>query len=464
MVSIVFKKSTSFFILVVLFLQEKFAYFNSTAKCINYQKFSINSTNNQIFMNTTYDLNSQLNDLKTYLFVSSSVVFNCNTTFTVFMNTTKASSTNTVQTLLVNFKNVKNSLSYIIAFPIISVNSTQNFATINELLADFAMNGNEFGMVAKIDQNENYFVQVLKTYSFSGASQNAVLPTNCLASFDNTNSTIIINPTKLFRFNCLIAQGNSNLYVDYKRNLISYNWAFWFAVCVVLISLVISNYVNDELPYDEKLKDNYLTHHPFYSLHYCASRVIFTPRMRLGIMTLAISAMGWFNGLMVYLYIQIDGEADVNFGIRLAVFGVFGAIFSQFFAFLGGLFAYWYYSVQKRFVNNYKRLESHQEREAEIERYEIDTFEKEHIFYFFHLLFGMFFLIMPIWFLFFKTLENQGFWLLQIVISFGFKYLVFDVVLVFIAKLGCFNSFMKLWGYWFDYSLHEEFKMIYKLN
>lgn len=275
----------------------------------------------------------------------------------------------------------------------------------------------------------------------------------------------------LFHYNVLSASRNygpfpyvaSVYYEDYYINRLSYNWPFWFAVGLVLGFMLIANYLDDLVDYDDRLRNNWLTFYPFYSLYHCASEVIFTRRIRLAIFTLRLASMGWFNALMVYRYIQVWGQPDVNWAMRLALFPACAAVFSLFWWLFAGVLANLYYATHRRYVDNLKTIEDLNAREAELERYEEDSFSKLHIFYFFIIIFGGFFIVFPIWALWWHTLENQGYWLLQMLISFGWSLLVFEPLFALLGRAAFLAPLIRLGGYWFDYDLHEEFKLVYKI-
>lgn len=370
----------------------------------------------------------------------------------------------------VNVNNDARTKNYVLVIPVQqggswSANNKQSYL---DFLRNVSQTGSPYGtMAGETEGGVNFHAAILKNYTLN-YDASLLAPANASHPLQTPVSSYIMQ----WRYNNLLPPrpiGNnpdipSVVYEDYKLNRMAYSWPFWFMVAMVVMYMLISNYLEEHLEYDETMKDNWLTFHPFYSLHRCASEVIFTRRIRLGIVGLTLSAMAWFNALMVHLYIQRWWTEDVSMAIRLALFPFCAAVFSVPFTLMMGAFANLYYRTHRRYVNNLKSLENHAERELELERYEEDSFVWLHIFYFVLIIFGLFFLVFPIWFLYWHTLENQGYWLLQVVISFGWRYLIFDVILMFFGRIGAFYNCMKIWGFWFDYGLHEEFKVVYKIN
>jgi len=478
MIGFHYSNLTAKLVFLLALISQTNCYLSQFQVCKDYQNYTFNITPTQdIFMNTTYDLDTELNNLRVYKLIGYGIQPNCGFKVrypslirTNFTGTNVSTfnplppvlpATQTTEVLILNFTNTNNlSQTYHFVIPIqpsISGNTIGQWQFLNTL----STIGTAQGYFGYIDPTGNFWAEVLQTFAFnySAASFNNY---TCGADFNNTSET------EYFRYNCLIQSNNTNdasiYYQDYQYNRISYDWAFWYAVFNILMFMMISNYVDEDFGYDETYKDNYLTFHPFYSIYKCGSSIIFTPRMRLAIVCFLNGAIGWFNALMVYLYIQIWGQADISFAYRLALFPFCAAVFSLFFAFFAGLLANFYYNSHRTYVDNVKLLTMHSEKEVELERYEEDSFSKSHIYYFGLGILGLFFFIMPVWFLYLKILENQGWWLLQVVISLAWKYLIFDVALMFLGKTAAFSGFMKLWGFWFDYDLHEEFAPFYKLK
>lgn len=465
-------------IILLLIIGKLDCYLSQYQTCQNYQNYTFNVTpSNDIFMNTTMDLDTTLNNLRVYKLVSYGILPNCNfkvrnpalirvnftgTNVTTFNPLPPVlPPTQTTEVFVMNFTNTNNaSQFYYFVIPIQQNSSGYNLGQW-QFLNLLSTIGTAQGYFGYIDPTGNIWAEVLQTLGLNYTSSNFTNYT-CPADFNNTLQS------KYFRYNCLIQRNlttdASIYYEDYRLNLIAYDWAFWYAVFNILMFMMISNYFDEEYGCEETQKDNYLTFHPLYSIYKCASPITFAPRMRLAIICFLNGAIGWFNALMVYLYVQIWGQADITFAYRLALFPFCAAVFSLFFAFLAGLLANLYYKTHRTYVNNMKQLSTHSEKEVEMERYEEDSFSKLHIYYFGLGVVGLFFFVMPVWFLYFRTLENQGWWLLQVVISLAWKYLVFDVIFTLFGKTVCGYNFMKLWGFWFDYELHEEFVPFYKLK
>lgn len=375
--------------------------------------------------------------------------------------------------LVTNWVNVNSGArtkNYVLVIPVqqggaFSANNRQSYL---DFLRNVSQTGSPSGIMAgELNKGETFHAAILMNYTL-----NYDASLNTSAGMPNPLLTASGDYIMQWRYNNLLPSrpiGNnpytaSVVYEDYKLNRMAYNWPFWFMVATVVLYMFIANYLDEYIEYDETLKDNWRTFHPFYSLNYCASEVIFTRRIRLGIVALTLASMSWFNALMVHLYIQRWWIDDVHMAIRLALFPFCAAVFSLPFTLLIGVFANLYYRTHRRYVNNLKSLEEHGARELELERYEEDSFVWLHIFYFVLIIFGLFFLVFPIWFLYWHRVENQGYWLLQVVISFGWRYLVFDVIMMFLGRIGAFYNCMKIWGFWFDYNLHEEFRVVYKIN
>ena len=361
--------------------------------------------------------------------------------------------------LIVEFKNNESNKKYSMIFYV--KESADPTKDLKYLLNLISLTGSEKGIFTFVDHDENltsYFLRAIDYFPTIGTK----IPGT---EFDELTHSAV----NVFRSNCLIrSQEITQEELLYNKsfylNLISYNWPFWYMIICILGFMMISNFVDEHSEYKIDMKDNYLTYYPLYSMFIISSEVIFTPRIRMAIFMFVLASIGWFNALMVYLYIELDEKADISYTYRLALFPFCSAIFSLFFAFLGGLLATFYYNSHRHYVNIVKKLDSFSEKEVALEEYEMTSFFRLHIFYFVIGFVGLFFFILPIWFLYFKNLENQGYWLLMVVIGFAWKYLVFDILVLLLGKFEVLTELLKLGGYWFDYDLHAEFKEIYKIS
>lgn len=458
--------------------------------CGYYQNFTFNGSGSNIFMNTSFDLNTTLNNLNIYQ-ISGQHVLTYNPIYDVykvsriwknmtsdpayssaiqlpqsFVNQSyvevlmKQKLSDPLQYLIVPFKNTNSGKTYHLIFFVNE--SGDSSKTLEALLQTFQLQGSPSGVITILDTNGNIISYYMKPVS---------LFLNGIPSDPNFRVTenFPSNSSSFFKSNCLLNEYENNVLIpalneEYKINRLAYDWGFWYMVCGILGFMLVGNWVEENLDYDDRMKDNWRTFFPFYSLWYCASEIIFTPRIRLGIMFLVAASIGWFNGLMVYLYIQIYGQPDVPMAYRLALFPFCSSVFSLFFAFFGGVMANYYYKCHRDYIDKVKSVEEYSVKEKIMEEYEEISFSRLHIFYFSLGILSLFFFVMTIWFVYYKILENQGWWLLQVVIGLGWKWLVWDVIFGFMGKLKAFYGMMKLGGYWFDYDLHEDFKQFYKTS
>jgi len=493
-------------LLLLVGLVHNTVYVNQTGQY--YQNYTFNqSTTGDIFMNTSFDLSKEQNELVTFRLVSrqvepgenyqvltlingrfeSAAVTLTNQTFvgktanwTLIPNTTNGSFSNysayfpvagvSFLTVVVmdwlNTKGDSRIQNYRLIVPINAVTGASNSFSSQTGFLNFLHNvsiiGGPLGYIG-YERNGAFVAQALSPFGLDISGVTVAAP-----STPAGNQTGI---EKFFHYNILLASRNIGeypfiapiYYSDYYINRIAYNWPFWYMVSVVLIFMLIASFLDDFVEYDERLKNNWLTNYPLYSIAVVSSEVIFTRRIRLAILSFRLAAIGWFNALMAHLYIQRWNEADVHMAIRLAVFPICATIFSLFWWLAAGLLATWYYGTHRRYVDNLKMIEDLNAREAELERYEEDSFSKLHIFYFFLIIFGLFFFVFPIWALWWFTLENMGYWLLQVVISVGWSLLVFEPIIALLGRIAFMAPVVRLGGYWFDYDLHEEFKLVYKL-
>lgn len=257
-----------------------------------------------------------------------------------------------------------------------------------------------------------------------------------------------------FNYDCLLGEQK---YSEYFMNKMTYDWPVWWMIFIVLTFVFVTNFVSNHMVFEERYRDNYWTFHPLYSIHHCASDVIFTSRSRLAQMYIIFCAIGFFNALMTKRYVEKTNEADQPLGLRLTVFPIFSIIFSIFTVYITGFFLNIYYKCHQTYIDDIKQADSHQAKKKVFEAYEASRYRRAYFYYILGAAVSLFFLAFTVWFLYGFKLENQGWWLLQVVIAVAFDWIVLDILIVFLARIKFLKALFKIRGFWFDYELHERY-------
>jgi hypothetical protein len=264
-----------------------------------------------------------------------------------------------------------------------------------------------------------------------------------------------------FNYDCLLGE---EPYSKYFLNQMTYDWPLWWMIFVVLTFVFVTNFQSNHMVFEERFRDNYWTFHPLYSVNHCASEVIFTRRSRMTQMYLIFCAIGFFNALMTKRYIEQSSEPDQPLALRLTVFPIFSIIFSIFSAYIAGIILNFSYRSHQNYIDQIQHADTHQSKKEVVEIYEASKYRRLYFFFIFTAMLSLFYLAMSIWFLYSFKLENQGWWLLQVVIAIAFDWIVLDILIVFLARISFLKSLFKLRGFWFDYELHERYMQAAKVH
>lgn len=235
-------------------------------------------------------------------------------------------------------------------------------------------------------------------------------------------------------------------------NEITYNWAFWVLLITVVIATIFIAYTESEMLFESGFSNNFRTHHPFYSIHNCATEN-FTKGSRIMQIIVAWSAIVWFNALLVKTH------SDAHLAIKLVLIPVCSVIFAIPFQLLTGFLLTRVYKQNYILVESLKRTESHDARMVAIEIWEREQFRAYFLFY---SVAGAIFIIlgiMSIYFMFFFYMDVQGYFLLGSAIGMFEFIFIWDVLVMLLARSSeAFNRFAKVRGFWFDYETELEFE------
>jgi len=232
-------------------------------------------------------------------------------------------------------------------------------------------------------------------------------------------------------------------------NGISWNWAFWL---LFLTALFVSGYAafsDNEMLWDTRYRENYLTNYGPYSLHYTGTEQ-FPKHARLIQIAVAFCAIVFFNGLFVKLF------PWMNLAVRLIVIPICSVIFAFPFVLFTGFFLNDAYNRNHNLVDDMRRAQTHEERRIARDRWEHEQFRAYYRFYVIVVVLGLAFLIISVYFLHLKPMATQGWWLLAVVIGMLIQLLIFDVILTLLARGGGFFArIAKLRGFYLDYETEE---------
>lgn len=235
-------------------------------------------------------------------------------------------------------------------------------------------------------------------------------------------------------------------------NEITYNWAFWVLITSVVFTTIFVAYTDSEMLFESGFNNNFKTHHPFYSLHNCATEN-FTKGSRIMQIAIAWAAIVWFNALIV----KTHSEAVLP--IKLILIPICSVIFAIPFQLLTGFLLTRVYKQNYILVESLKRTESHDARMVAIEIWEREQFRAYFLFYSVSGILCLIMGIMSIYFMMFFYMDVQGWFLLGSVIGIFEFVFVWDLVITLMAKSSeAISRFAKIRGFWFDYETELEFE------
>lgn len=439
-------------------------------------------------LNLTYDLTSQKQNLTTWDFQSYSLrPPNC---FVITRNIS-ASENRTVNgthypqlatdnatafaqaQLVMTFKlrNNEDTYKYVIA-----VNATDNTKTPNEsildIMADIQSTGNQFGTIGFFEAPKQFVAVVQRTLVVSSQMlTNATVLTSCTSANSTGNATILNSEFNkdVYRFNCLInpnhtvTEASFLKFSEYNYLTVTHSFPFWLLVLAMLSFIIVTNFIDEDLPNPESLRTSIWMNFPLHTIHAAASSQIYPRRMRVALVYFVTVSVFWFNAILDYRYMNRAGKEDINLGMRLGLFAFLSAVFGLIWEFILGSVLALYYRTNRQFLLNWEQETDYDRRKPILENYEERNFQLTHIFYFIFLIVGLFFTITPIYFLYWITTDDQAWWLLQGTIGCLWKYLVFDLILMFVGWCSWGRWVTSLRGFEFDYESWLKWEVVQKL-
>ena len=249
-----------------------------------------------------------------------------------------------------------------------------------------------------------------------------------------------------YRLNCIF---NGYTINDFFLNNLSYNWALWLLICLVYGFFFMNLSLEDDISSEYAVESDW-TFHPLYSIYTRGSEIYFK-QVRNTQYLLFIGSVSFFTALM---YIQ---WVYTTLAMRLIVFPLFGTIFGLIVTAISGYINLIRNRITLRFIEEYKKGENHDQRKDAINKYEKGQFQIKYIYYVVVLLIMANFLIWPIIIIESEHVDTQGFWLVGIIIAVAFDLLVWRVLMVYLARISVLKEFFKLWGYYYDAKMHDEY-------
>ena len=251
------------------------------------------------------------------------------------------------------------------------------------------------------------------------------------------------------RMNCIHDGTNID---DYFLNDISYTWALWVLIILMLFYFFSTMCIDDVIPLDYVPASNW-TYHPAVSFWTRGSE-IFTKQSRFANYIFFVASCAFFLALMHLRWY------DQKLAIRIVVLPFFSTIFALITTLITGYVLTKTYAIHWEFVNGYKAAQTHDERRTNLDNYERRQFKATYIFYVL-LIFGLaHFFIWPIYIFYDAPLDIQGFWVVGIAIAVAFDMLVWRMLFVALGNIAFFARWFKMYGDWYDQKLHEEYTNI----
>ena len=438
--------------------------------CKNYQIPYFNFTTDLVpaKLTTKYSHISSLQEFKTYQFTQYSIERNCyhinyesRTENGTIYSTLPLQPTITDYSLKITFSNFDSpnkAKTYNFVYPItdVSAGSKTDKEYLYDVLFYTGARSGPQGAFGFFQNNENFFSIIPKIFPFP------------ITAFGKniTNLTSLTCPDwvkanyTFYRFNCLTDQDDE--YAKYSYITLVGNFAFWALVIFMVVFIVISNYYDEDVEITEKIKDNYLLAHPVMSLHLASDSQTFPRRPRITMIFSVACAIFWFNAIIDYRFMNTPDREDISLVIRLLVLGIFSALFGLIFEFIFGSSICLYYRTNKVFTKKFTENTDYDQKKFLIEKYEESNFQMLHVFYFLNIILALFFIVSSVYWIYWFSTDDQAWWLLQGVIGIAFKYLLIDVILMFLAKMEGIRKVLYFRGYLPDYYTMTQFDLIKK--
>ena len=258
-----------------------------------------------------------------------------------------------------------------------------------------------------------------------------------------------VEEKKRHRFNCIYTGYAVD---DYFLNDVSYNWALWVLVFYMLGFFFTALCFEDNIPIDYAAESNW-SFHPMSSI-YARGSNIYTKQSRLANYYFFITSLSFFIALMLIRW------EEKHLAIRLLVFPVFGVIFGLITTIPSGYLLNRIYKVGENYVREYKAAENHEQRVKALDNFEKREFQTSYIYYIFLMIGSAHFTIWPIVILQDYHLNQQGFWVVGIIIGIAMDLLGFRMIMVYLVRFEFFKKMFRVYGYDYDAKLQEEYANI----
>lgn len=458
--------------------------------CDAYQlaNFTMNPTPSSPYgLNLTYDLKSEKQNLTTWDFknyslfqpdcfvITRNISSSDNRTVngTVYPQLAKDNSTAFAQAQLImtfNLRNEQDTYKYVI-----SVNATDATKTPSQSILDvmtyIQTSSSQFGTIGFWEGPKRFVAVVPKTLQVSSQMLTNSSPLPPCTSANLTGNATILNTEvnkDVYRFNCLL---NPNItateshylnYSEYKYLTVTHSFPFWLLVFAMLSFIVITNFIDEDLPNPESVKTSIWMNYPLYTIGVAANSQIYPRRMRVALVYFVGVSIFWFNAILDYRYMNRLGKEDINLGMRLGLIAFLSAVFGLIWEFVFGSILALYYRINRLFLQKWEQETDYERRKPILENYEERNFQVTHIFYFIFIIIGLFFTITPIYFLYWTSTDDQAWWLLQGTIGCLWKYLVFDLMLMVVGWCACGRWVTWLRGFEFDYDSWLKWEVVHK--
>lgn len=236
----------------------------------------------------------------------------------------------------------------------------------------------------------------------------------------------------------------------YFINEMSWNWAFWVFWGVLLGYCIHNIYVDYDMVFESRYRDNWLTNYGPYSLYHTATEH-FTKQSRMLVIIVAISAFVFFNGLLTKTHPWI------HLALKLALIPFCAVVFAMPFEFIVGMLLNRAYQTNIVFLQKTKIAENYAEKMIAQEEWERDQFRAYFLTYFVGGFFAFTFGVLCIYFMWGLPIDRQGWFFLAIFISAVWYFFLFEGLISLFSKwMPCGNRLAQMRGFYFNYPVQEE--------
>lgn len=436
-------------------------YVNEQCRYYQIPRFNIDSATSQpLYMNLTLDTitasqNFTTWDLQSYSLYNAScfqVSYNKSVTENYTSNVND-NNLNAPYALLLTFQLRGSPDTYSYVYPVVANLSSTPSDAIHAILNQTQTRSNRNGTIGYFDGPAQYVAIVREVQGFSSSGISQVSPCPSLTNYTGTNQTI-------YRFNCLLNE--DPFYDHYQFLTVTHSFPFWLLVFAITFFIVFTNYLEEDIEMTDRVRTSMWMYYPIYTIYAAADYQIYPRRPRVSIVFLVCAAIFWFNSIVIFRYVDVMGQSVLHLAVRLVAIPFAAAIFGIIWEILAGLILAYYYKTNRDFVNLYTTNQDYEQKKHILEDFEERNFKATHIFYFLFLIFGLFFLITPINFLYYMSTDDQAWWLLASVIGIIWKYLFFDMILMLISRAACGQRLARIRGIEFDNETYMKWESIKK--